>query len=221
MYKTLLIALACWLTLALGIPTGEGKHCHLWVNHFSRVTSSFFSSAPTSTKHQNHFSYNYSQSAKQEWKCVNNVCEEVITRCKNGVCETNTKNQIDAQVFKPEVLHLDPPPFDVQDYHSSVQQSWRCVGNDCQETVTICKNGECTKKITSFNGEGFKPAIPNVIPSGGTTNVDNAAPTGSGIDYTWNNSEQITKKCHNNFCTTLIKTCTNGECQEKVVTDKI
>lgn len=125
-------------------------------------------------------------------------------------------------MFKPEVLQLDPPPFDVKNFDSSVQQSWRCVNNACEESVTTCKNGSCTTKTTKFNGENFRPQIQNVIPSE-TTNVNNTAPN-SVIDYknyVWSNSKQITKKCQNSLCTTVTKSCTNGACQEKTVIEKI
>lgn len=226
MYKIILfVATGFVLTCAMGIP-GDGASGI--INSSSGIEKQYFyferySLVPVSTKYQNHYSYNYSSSAKQEWKCVNNVCEEIVTRCKNGVCETKKKDQIDAQVFKPEILQLEPPPFDVKNFDSSVQQSWRCVNNNCEETVTTCKSGLCTTKTTPFNGENFRPEMQNIIPSGATT-VDNTAPVDSVIDYknfVWNNSKQITKKCQNSLCTTITKSCTNGACQEKTVIDKI
>lgn len=78
----------------------------------------------------------------------------------------------------------------------------------------MCNNGVCTKKITPFSGEAFKPEIPNVVPSTGEAVIDYK-------NYIWSNSEQISKKCQDSICTTVTKTCTNGECQEKTVTDKL
>ena len=116
---------------------------------------------------------------RKQWKCVGNYCEESITKCKNGICDT-TKNKFEAEKYQPEVPQveltnlsevsklpapqLSLPKGEESSYKhlTTVRKQWNCANKVCQETVTKCNNGICETTKQQFESENYQPDIPNI-----------------------------------------------------------
>jgi len=197
-------------------------------------------------KGQGNQPYQYFTSWKQQWKCIEKHCEEVITRCNNGVCGTSNQ-RFESDNFQPNLPEIEKPPgyenLDLK-YLSTVRQQWKCIGNKCEENITKCNNGICDTKTHRFEAENYHPEVPNSIekPAGEVPNfnlseivaitepppmIDVSSPfdnSGSiysvtnkdNATYFFSNSKHINKKCQNKVCTIMTKTCVNGRCEEKI-----
>lgn len=109
----------------------------------------------------------------------------------------------------------------------------------CEETVTKCSNNVCDATRNKFKAESYQPEVPPVISPpldfqsiSETTklptipSIDLEAPfddsglielvaNNENFTYYRSNSKQVSKKCENKICSVLIKTCSNGICEEK------
>lgn len=115
--------------------------------------------------------------------------------------------------------------------------------NNCEESTTKCKNEVCDTTKRQFKAENYQPQVPVVEqPPAEIANLpefQNLAQVPSivikppfdnsglidlvtnlnNFSFYWSNSKHVSKKCQNNVCTITTKTCTNGKCEESVVTE--
>lgn len=60
----------------------------------------------------NGHAYKYLTTVRKQWKCIENICEESVTKCNNGICET-TKTHFKSENYQPEVPKIEKPPAEV------------------------------------------------------------------------------------------------------------
>lgn len=64
-----------------------------------------------SPKSPNDFKIQFYTTFKKQWKCVDNTCEETVTKCKDKDCDT-TKAQFNSANYHPEVTKTQIPEID-------------------------------------------------------------------------------------------------------------
>lgn len=200
-------------------------------------------------KGQQNQPYQYFSSWKQQWKCIEKNCEEVVTSCNNGACDTSNK-RFESDNFQPQLPEIEELPGHENlalKYLTTVRKQWKCIGNKCEENITKCNNGICDTKTNRFEAENYHPTVPNniekpieevfnfnltgIMPIKETPlTIDASSPfdnSGSiysvtnkdNVTYYYSNAIHVNKKCHNKICTIRTKTCVNGKCEEKIATE--
>lgn len=172
--------------------------------------------------------YHYLATVKRQWQCINNDCEETITKCTNGVCKSDENSFKAENLKKIVIVHeiVDLPGTEAVNasstagVHSAVslptkitensEYAWsrfvtrKCANNVCKLTEEECQNGVCKIKESATDSPG--PA---------------ATVTSSNLDYFWSNSKHEYKKCLGNTCTITTKECKNEICDTKTRNEQI
>lgn len=131
------------------------------------------------------FSFQYLTTIRKQWNCVNNICEESVTKCNKNVCNT-IKNQFKSENYRPEVPAVETPQAFL----------------NLPEFLNF-PNFPVVEITQPFDNSGLIDLIANM----------------KNFTYFYSNSKHINKKCQDNVCLITTKTCTNGKCDEKYVTE--
>lgn len=60
-------------------------------------------------------SFQFFSTVRKQLKCVDQICEEVTTKCNNNVCDT-TKSEFKSDKYRPvEILKIEKPEIDISD----------------------------------------------------------------------------------------------------------
>ncbi|CAO1408890.1 unnamed protein product [Diamesa serratosioi] len=106
-----------------------------------------------------------SYSERTETRCVNGNCQEVVTKCRNGICSDNQLNSINSaypvrNVYLPQTESIEQSYYispNVRTHYSrnnggltsnnglsrNEEQHTECVNGVCKTTTKICNNGNC------------------------------------------------------------------------------
>lgn len=73
---------------------------------------------------QHNVSYGYLQTVRKEWKCVDGKCQETVTKCKNGQCDSS-ENKFKADHYPPELPQIESiqfPEFNFAEFFKSFKK---------------------------------------------------------------------------------------------------
>lgn len=135
----------------------------------------------------------YLQSIRKEWKCRDGHCEEEVVKCKNGACDS-FKNQFRADNYQPELPQLEP--------------------------IAIPIPPNLSSSIASLLTQNPKNEIPPSSQFDNTGSVDLVVDTNNAQFY-FSNAKFVNSKCLNGVCEIKTTTCTNGKCEESILTKKL
>lgn len=86
--------------------------------------------------------FHYQTSERKQWSCIENKCEESVTKCNNNICDT-TKNQFQSNNYKPEATKIEKPPAEILNLPEGIDFSqFPIIEVDNSGLIELLKSGK-------------------------------------------------------------------------------